>query len=117
MAKHSILLCIQSYWEEKRKCCNITVYNGFSPDGDGINDTWVIKDIEHYPYSQTLVVNRWGTIVFNKIFYKNDWDGTLNKLKSDLKDNKLPEGTYFYIIKLNNGCPDYKGYLYLRRRN
>ena len=98
-------------------CCNITVYNGFSPDGDGINDTWVIKDIEHYPYSQTLVVNRWGTIVFNKIFYKNDWDGTSNKLKSELKDNKLPEGTYFYIIKLNNGCPDYKGYLYLRRRN
>ena len=41
----------------------------------------------------------------------------LNKLKSELKDNKLPEGTYFYIIKLNNGCPDYKGYLYLRRRN
>ena len=100
-----------------QKCCNITVYNGFSPDGDGINDTWVIKDIEHYPYSQTLVVNRWGTIVFNKIFYKNDWDGTSNKLKSELKDNKLPEGTYFYIIKLNNGCPDYKGYLYLRRRN
>ena len=41
----------------------------------------------------------------------------VNKLKSELKDNKLPEGTYFYIIKLNNGCPDYKGYLYLRRRN
>ena len=100
-----------------QKCCNITVYNGFSPDSDGINDTWVIKDIEHYPYSQTLVVNRWGTIVFNKINYKNDWDGTSNKVKSDSKDNKLPEGTYFYIIRLNNGCPDYKGYLYLRRRN
>ena len=80
-------------------------------------DTWVIKDIDHYPSSKTIVINRWGSIVFEKINYKNDWDGTSNVNQSDSKITKLPEGVYYYIINLNNGCEDYKGYLYLRRRN
>ena len=79
------------------------MHNGFSPDGDGINDTWVIKNIDHYPYSKTIVVNRWGSLVFDKINYKNDWDGIANVNQSNSSDksdggNGLP--TFRFILFL-----------------
>ncbi|MNE97406.1 hypothetical protein D3C80_1957480 [compost metagenome] len=61
---------------------------------DGINDQWVIKNIETQPKSEVYIYNRYGT----KIFYSNHyspWDGTY-------KGNPVTVGTYYYIIKLNN---------------
>lgn len=68
----------------------IVPYNAFTPNGDGINDTWEIKDIDKWKNAQINVYSRWGTRVFQAINYKNDWGG-----------DDLPAATYYYVIELN----------------
>ncbi len=67
----------------------------FSPNGDGNNDTFVIKNIEEYPINKIHIFNRWGEIVYQSEPYRNDWDGTMN-IKNQWFGNVLPEGIYFY---------------------
>ena len=66
--------------------------NAFSPNGDGINDTWEIPLLKTYPNCSVEVYNRYGQSVFKSIGYNKNWDGTLN-------NQPLPIGTYYYIIK------------------
>ncbi|NEN21974.1 gliding motility-associated C-terminal domain-containing protein [Cryomorpha ignava] len=68
----------------------ILPYNAFTPNADGINDTWEIKDIEKWQNAQINVYSRWGTRVFQATNYKNDWGG-----------DDLPAATYYYVIELN----------------
>jgi gliding motility-associated-like protein len=79
----------------------ITVPNTFSPNGDNINDTWVIQRIHLYPACKVTVYDRWGQRVFNTVGYNQEkqWDGTSRGLK-------LQSGTYFYVIDLNTGNKD-----------
>lgn len=74
--------------------------NLFSPNGDGINDYWVIDNIENYPICEVMVFNRWGSEIFTSEGYQNDWDGTAN-------GQPVSDGTYYFILK----CADktYKG--------
>ncbi|OOQ57937.1 T9SS type B sorting domain-containing protein [Mucilaginibacter pedocola] len=72
----------------------ITVPNTFTPNADGINDFWVIKNLDLLE-NQTQVFNNNGNIVFSARNYKNNWNGTHN-------GKALPAGVYFYVIKLNN---------------
>ncbi|MBI1185587.1 PKD domain-containing protein, partial [bacterium] len=67
----------------------------FTPNGDGVNDVWIIKNIETYPDCEVTVINRWQQIVYHSTGYKNNWGGTA---KSD-----LPTGAYNYVIKCANG--------------
>jgi gliding motility-associated-like protein len=67
--------------------------NILTPNGDGNNDTWVIKDIEKYPDNEITVFDRGGRTVYHVINYQNDWMGYLS-------GRPLAEGTYYYIIKL-----------------
>jgi gliding motility-associated-like protein len=69
--------------------------NGFTPNGDGINDVWQIDNIHLFPNCQVQVYNRWGELLFNSIGYNPPWDG-----RFEGKD--VPVGTYYYIIKLND---------------
>lgn len=69
--------------------------NGFTPNGDGINDVWQIDNIQLFPNCQVQVYNRWGELLFNSIGYNPPWDG-----RFEGKD--VPVGTYYYIIKLND---------------
>ncbi|CAN5377977.1 hypothetical protein BH09BAC5_BH09BAC5_09380 [soil metagenome] len=69
--------------------------NGFTPNGDGINDYWQIDNIYLFPNCQVEVYNRWGELLFNSIGYNPPWDG-----RFEGKD--VPVGTYYYIIKLND---------------
>ncbi len=80
--------------------------NVFSPNGDGINDLWVINNIELYPDNTLVVINRWGNEVYSEKGYKNTWDGS-----------NLPEGTYFYVLKIDMCGADrtYKDYLTIVR--
>lgn len=66
----------------------IVVPNVFTPNRDGINDTFTIPKIELYEQNQLTVFNRSGKQVFQKVNYKSDWDG----------DN-LPAGVYYYSLK------------------
>ncbi|MFD2035060.1 gliding motility-associated C-terminal domain-containing protein, partial [Belliella marina] len=66
----------------------LKIPNVFTPNGDGINDTWAIEGIIHFFASNKLVVvNRWGVEVFRTNNYNNDWNG-----------GNLAEGSYFYQL-------------------
>jgi gliding motility-associated-like protein len=71
----------------------ITATNILSPNGDGKNDNWSIKDILLYPNNSVTVYDRGGRIVFTKKGYTNDWEGTIN-------GSPLSEDTYYYVVDL-----------------
>jgi gliding motility-associated-like protein len=72
------------------------VPNTFTPNGDGRNDTWYIKELANYPGCTVAVYNRNGERVFYSIGYSTPWDGRYNSVN-------LPVGTYYYIIDPKNG--------------
>ncbi|TDB65254.1 DUF7507 domain-containing protein [Arundinibacter roseus] len=81
----------------------IFIPEGFSPNGDGINDYFVIR----YAGGQKVsleIYNRWMNLVYKNNDYQNDWDGTTNNgLRVGSTTQGLPDGTYFYVVKLENG--------------
>lgn len=85
---------------------------GFSPNGDGVNDYFVIKGAERYILT-LRVFNRWGNKVYENSHYQNDWDGVSNV--GMLISNQLPGGTYFFTINFNNGEQEKIGYLTINR--
>jgi gliding motility-associated-like protein len=88
---------------------SIDIVSFFSPNSDGINDTWQVKEIDRYPNNQVWIFTRTGYEVFNAQNYRNDWSGTQN-------GNPLPEGSYYYRIDLDgNSTIDFEGWLYLTR--
>lgn len=80
----------------------LVVPNAFTPNGDGINDTWVIEYLESYPGATVQVYNRYGQLVFNSNGYPKPWNGTVN-------GNSLPVGTYYWIINPKNGRAQING--------
>jgi len=76
----------------------------FSPNGDGVNDNWHIEKIHFYPNNEVIVYNIYGNEVFSKKGYTNDWQGTYNGAQ-------LPDGTYFYVVKIDNISSVIKGSL------
>lgn len=87
-----------------------------SPNGDQMNDAWVITGIENYPNAQVSIFNRWGNLVFTASPYENNWSGQVNKgVKMGAEEGIVPTGTYFYMIDLNDGETDtFKGYIELQ---
>jgi gliding motility-associated-like protein len=87
-------------------CVNFTnpikIYNSFSPNGDGINEFFWIKNINLYPDNEVFIFNRWGARVYHKKQYNNEWDG-----------GGLPDGTYFYVVRVMQD--EYRGYVYIGR--
>lgn len=73
-------------------------FNTFTPNGDGINDTWEIRLIENYPDARVNVYSRWGQKVFSSSGYSTPWDGTNRGLA-------IPAATYYYVIELDPGNP------------
>jgi len=69
--------------------------NGFTPNGDGVNDIWQIDYITEFPESVVEVYNRWGEQLFISVGYTTPWDGKYN-------GKPLPIGTYYYVINLNH---------------
>lgn len=84
-------------------------YNIITPDGNGKNDLWVIKNIESYPNNQIVILDEWGMKVFEKKSYQNDWNG------KNLTGEILPDGTYFYILTFTDSKKSYKGFITLLR--
>ncbi|MRX68642.1 DUF11 domain-containing protein, partial [Flavobacterium resistens] len=87
----------------------LKIWNEFSPNDDGQNDTFYIDCITQYPDNELSIFNRWGNLVYFKKGYDNTWDG---KEKGSAKT--LPEGTYFYILDLGDGSDKTSGWLYLK---
>ena len=93
----------------------LTIYNEFSPNGDDANEYFEIDCIESYPGNTLEVFNRWGNTVYKKKDYDNSWDGTSNGRATVNGSDKLPVGTYYYVLDLNDGSKPRTGWLYLNR--
>ncbi len=78
-----------------RKTTEIKVFNLITPNGDGINDKLIIEGIEKFPDNMVKIFNRWGSLIYEVNGYNNEeksFDGFFN-------DEKIPDGTYFYIVE------------------
>jgi len=75
---------------------SVVVPNTFTPNGDGINDTWNIKFLDSYPNCTVKIYNRYGENVYSSVGYGIAWNGTYRGIQ-------LPQGTYYYIINLQSG--------------
>jgi len=93
---------------------NFNIPEGFSPNGDGINDFFVIRAINRYPNNSIVIFNRWGNKVFEAKPYQNTWNGKTTK-GFHLGEDELPSGTYFYIFDFGDGSFVFKGTIYLTR--
>jgi gliding motility-associated-like protein len=80
--------------------------NTFTPNNDGINDTWIIDHISDYKNVRVQVFNRYGQPVYENVGYSKPWDGTM-------KGKALPFGTYYYIIEPGNGRQPATGFVTL----
>ena len=100
---------------------DLVVYNVVTPNGDGAHDVLKIENIEYYPNNSLRIYNRWGVLVFSTRAYNtqgNVFDGTSQGRATVAQDNKLPTGTYFYILdyEVEEGVMHQRtGYLYLNR--
>jgi gliding motility-associated-like protein len=86
--------------------CNLEVFTGITPNGDGANDVLHIRNITEYPHNKVVVFNRWGNQVFETSGYNNTdnaWPLT------DI--NKLAAATYYYTIDLGDGSKTVKGWV------
>lgn len=82
--------------------------NAFSPNGDGIHDTWQILHLNDYPNSRIQIYTRAGQLIYQSVGFATPWDGTY-------KGQPLPIGTYYYIIQPGNGSDVIKGSITLLR--
>jgi len=69
----------------------------FTPNGDGINDTWNIKHLDAYPGCSIKIFTRNGGLIYQSTGYPKPWDGTYN-------EEPLPIGVYYYVIDLKDGA-------------
>ena len=98
--------------------CNPTVFvpEGFSPNGDGVNDVLHILGLLEYPQNELFIFNRWGHKVFERKDYKNDWDGR-SEAAMTIGETLLPRGTYYYVLDLHNSkIKPMKGFIYINPR-
>ncbi len=97
---------------------DLTQY-GFSPNGDNVNDYWVIEGIEDNPDNTVSIYNRWGDMVFQVQGYNNGsnaFRGMANE-KTSMGANELPSGTYFFNIQVSgaHNLKKTQGYLVIKR--
>jgi len=97
--------------------------NAFSPNGDGMNDYFVIYGLDNTETSSLEVFNRWGTIVYRSpgLFYENDWDGKANMRTMVGIGDELPNGVYYFVFNVKKNIDgkivskEFKGFVELRR--
>jgi gliding motility-associated-like protein len=91
----------------------VNVSEAITPNGDGINDTWMIYNIENHPNNSVRVFNRWGSEVFFARGYQNNWNGAYKNNNQPLPD----AGSYYYQLDLDdNGSIEKDGWIYITRQ-
>jgi gliding motility-associated-like protein len=73
----------------------VDIPSGFTPNGDGWNDTWTIGLIELFPQCEVEIYNRWGEMLFRSVGYRTPWDGRYDGAP-------VPVGTYYFVVQLND---------------
>lgn len=90
--------------------CTLKFYSGLTPNGDGINDLWIIDNIELHPESKVQIFNRWGAEVWSGENYDNVdvvWQG-INR-----NGNEMTDATYFYVAEVSGQT--YRGWVEITR--
>jgi len=82
----------------------LTVPNSFSPNGDGVNDYWIIPGMEKYPAAYVKIFNRNG----HKVYEAN---GSSIKFDGRYHGDRLPSGVYYYMLTLSKNCRNFSGSL------
>lgn len=80
--------------EATRQLNCLQIHTGFTPNGDGVNELWHIPCLPTFANNQLIILNRWGQQILQIEGYQNEWDGNIN-------GSPLPDGTYYYILKLD----------------
>jgi gliding motility-associated-like protein len=75
-----------------------------TPNGDGINDALAFDYLDFYPDNELYILNRWGNVVYQTTNYQNDWIGS-----------DFSEGTYFYLLKINETGEEYSSFFQLKK--
>ncbi|TSD64642.1 T9SS type B sorting domain-containing protein [Inquilinus sp. KBS0705] len=88
--------------------CEIIKNNTFTPNGDGINDTWNMPALLNYPTCTVFIYTRNGRLVYQSVGYPKAWDGTYNGAA-------LPAGTYYYVIDIKTGVSPFSGWVSIIR--
>jgi|688.fasta_scaffold03598_2 gliding motility-associated-like protein len=91
--------------------CIQSIPAAFTPNGDGINDRWIINKQNCFRQVDVNVYNRYGSLVFSKKNYENEWNGTY-------RSKPLPDGTYYYVLNaigINGSVQNLKGNLTILR--
>jgi gliding motility-associated-like protein len=78
--------------------------NIVTPNGDGINDALAFDYLDFYPDNELYILNRWGNVVYQTTNYQNDWIGS-----------DFSEGTYFYLLKINETGEEYSSFFQLKK--
>jgi len=86
----------------------IKAANILTPNGDGINDVWMVENIDMYPNNEVKIFDRGGRVLYSKRGYDNSWNGTVN-------GSPLAENTYYYIIDFGTDKLKQKGFITLVR--
>lgn len=82
---------------------------GISPNGDGLNEYWVIDALDSIAENEVFIFNRWGKVVYRQAPYLNRWDGHADNGEA------LPEGTYYYEVRINGETEGVRGYVVIKR--
>ena len=101
---------------DNRDDCDLKVSSAFSPNGDGINDEWLISGIEAYPNNTVIVFNRSGTKVFEMDDYDNNgrvWRGEINT--GGQVGTDVPYSTYYFVIDFKDGSRTFSGNVLISR--
>ena len=117
ISEAGVYTCIVSIPNGTESSCSTTqTYNatdigceipkGISPNGDGLNDSF---DLTGFNVAKLSIFNRYGTSVYSKTNYKNEWTGQSNS------GNELSDGTYYYVIELKNGGNTKTGWVYINK--
>ena len=88
---------------DTKEITGLKIPNVFTPNGDGKNETFFIERLDRYSENQLTIINRWGSTVYEKDSYLNDWTA-----------NGLVDGTYFYVLKVKTASAqwqEFKGYV------
>jgi large repetitive protein len=92
----------------------LRIYEGVSPNGDGVNDYWRMDGIDYYPENVVRVFDRYNNLVYEMTNYNNEdrvWRGEANR---GIARGKLPDGVYFYSIYVSRDIPSLSGFVVLK---
>jgi gliding motility-associated-like protein len=118
---HTYTIDASTGTESAKSACAMIIPNGFSPNGDGINDYFYIGCIEKYPNAKLTIYSDAPALLYEKEHYGNpDYWGSVDAAwwnGADRDNNKLAAGTYIYILDLDYGRkqPVKTGYVFISR--